>query len=196
MSPSEEFPEELKRYWRGPTDADRAEMLAAIGEDKRFHVLTEELKASVFRAMFHVRFYMDSMRRVADGQKARTLKRGPKTFELALRHIVEMRHSSHAAGVALRLPNDLFNDSNQLFNLAQAWLEACCLDVTNSELAYEAPSANETWAQAKLQEAERLRTVLAAVRIRSYELIGKMCCYTSGKAVGEDAIKTRFATRD
>ena len=132
---SEEFPEELKRHWRGPTDADRAEMLAAIGEDKRFHALTEEQKGSVFRAMFDTRFYMDSERRTADGRKARTLERGPKTFELALQHIVEMRGSSHVAGVTLRLPNDLLNTSSQLFDLAQAWLEACRLDVSNTELA-------------------------------------------------------------
>ena len=163
MSPLGEFPDELKRYWRGPTDADRAEMLAAIGDDSRFHALTEEKQASVFRAMFDVRFYMDTMRRVADGQKARTLERGAKTFELALQHIVEMRHSSHAAGVALRLPNDLMNDSKQLFDLAQAWLEACRLDVSNTELAYDDPSTSETWAQAQFEEAKRLRNALAAV---------------------------------
>jgi hypothetical protein len=121
-------PEELKRYWRGATNADRVEMLEAIGGDKRFHALTEEQKTSVFRAMFDVRFYMDAQRRVADGQKARTSERGPRTFELAPQLIVEMRHSSHVAGVALRLPNDLLNHSNQLFYLAQAWLEACRLE--------------------------------------------------------------------
>ena len=188
-------PEELKRYWRGPTGTDRAEMCAAIGEDKSFHVLTEEQKASVFRAMFDVRFYMDAQRRVADGQKVRTSERGPRTFELALQHIVEMRYSSHVAGVALRLPNDLWNDLNQLFHLAQAWLEACRLDVSNTELAHDAPSANETWAHAQFEEAQRLRDALAAVDIRSYELIGKMCRYTSCKAVGKGAIKKRFATR-
>ncbi len=195
MSPSKEFPEVLKRYWRGPTDADLAEMLAAIGENKRFRALTEQQKASVFRAMFKVRFYMDDARRMADGRKARRLERGPKTFELALRHIVEMRHASHVAAVVLRLPNDLLNDSHQFFDFAQAMLEACCLDVSNTEL-YDLPSANETWAQAQVEEAERLRTALAAVRIRSNELIGKMCRYTSGKAVGERAIKIRFATHD
>jgi hypothetical protein len=112
----------LEEHWRGPTDADRAEMLEAIGGDKHFRPLTEEQKASVFRAMFDARFYMDAQRRVADGQKARTSERGPRTFELALQHIVEMRHSSHVARVALRLPNDLWNRSNQLFYLAQAWL--------------------------------------------------------------------------
>ena len=169
-------------------------MLEAIGGDKRFHALTEEQKTSVFRAMFDVRFYMDAQRRMADSQKARTSERGPRTFELALQHIVEMRHSSHVAGVALRLPNDLLNHSNQLFYLAQAWLEACRLDVSNTELAYDAPSANETWAQAQFEEAQRLRDALAAVTIRDNGLIGKMCCYTSGKAVGKDAIKKRFAT--
>jgi hypothetical protein len=189
-------PEELKRYWRGPTDIDRAEMLEAIGGDERFHALTEAQKAPVFSAMFDVRFYMDARRRLADGQTARTSERGPRTFELALQHIVEMRHSSHVAGVALRLSNDLWDESGQLFYLAQAWLEACRLDVSNTELAYDAPSANETWAQAQFEEAQRLRNALAGIDIRSYELIGKMCRYTSGKPVGKGAIKKRFAARD
>jgi hypothetical protein len=188
-------PEELERYWRGPTGADRAEMLEAIGGEGCFQALTGEQQASVFRAMFDVRFYMDAWRRVTDGQKARTLERGPRTFELALQHVVEMRHSSHVAEVALRLPNDLWNDSGQLFLLAQAWLEACRLDVSNTELACDTPSASETWAQAQLEEAQRLRAALATVNIRSHELIGKMCRYTSGKSVRKDAIKKRFARR-
>ena len=61
--------------------------------------------------------------------------------------------------------------------------------------AYDAPSANETWAQAQFEEAQRLRDALAVVAIRDNGLISKLCRYTSGKTVGKDAIKKRFATR-
>jgi hypothetical protein len=88
------------------------------------------------------------------------------------------------------------NESNQFFDFAQAVLEACRLDVANTELAYDVPSASETMAQAQLEEAKRLRSALAEVGIRDNELIGKMCRYTSGEAVGEGAIKKRFTTRD
>jgi hypothetical protein len=189
------YPEELERRWQGPTDGDRAEMLEAIGEDRRFHALTEEQKASVFRAMFDVRFCMDAYRREADGRKARTLERGPRTLEPALQHLVELRHSHSVIEVVLRMPNVPLAESNQFFDFAQAPLEACRLDVANTELVYDAPNANETWAQAQLQEAERLRSALAAVRIRSKELIGKMCRCTSGEAVRRGAIKKRFSTR-
>ena len=189
-------PEELKRYWLGPTDVDRAAMLEAIGEHKRFHALTEEQKGSVFRAMFDARFYMDTSRRLTDGRKARTLERGPKTIELALRRLVELRHSSPMAEVLLRLPNVLLNESNQFFDFARALLEACRLDVANTEPAYDPPSTDETLRMAQLEEAERLRSALADVRIRDNELIGKMCRYTSHQAVGGEAIKKRFATRD
>jgi hypothetical protein len=189
-------PEELKRYWRGQTDADRAEMLEAIGEDGRFHALTEEQKAPVFRVMFDTRFYMDAMRRLADGRKARTLERGPKTIELALQHLVGLSHSAPMGEVLLRLPNVLLNKSNQFFDFAQALLEACRLDVANTEDAFDAPSANETLAQAQLEEAKRLRSALANAGIRDNVLIGKTCRYTSGQAVGGDTIKKIFASLD
>jgi hypothetical protein len=189
-------PEELKRYWRGPTDADRAEMLEAIGEDGRFHALTKEQKESVFRAMFNARVYMDDSRRLADGRRARTLERGPGTLELALQHLVELRHSSPVTAVLLRMSDVPLAESIWFFDFAQALLEACRLDVANTELAYETPSANETLAMAQLEEAERLRSALAHVRIRDNELVGKMCRYTSHQAMGEEAIKKRFAIRD
>lgn len=107
-----------------------------------------------------------------------------------------MRHSSPVAGVALRLPDELWNDLGRLFHLAQAWLEAYRLDVSNTELAYDAPSANETWARAQFEEAERLRCALVRVGIRNNGLIGKMCSYTSGRALSGHAIKKRFATHD
>jgi hypothetical protein len=192
MNPSEE----LKRYWRGPTDADRAEMLEAVGEDGRFNALTEEQKESVFRAMFNARFYMDHTRRLADGRRARTLERGPGTLELALQHLVELRHSSPVAAVLLRMSDVPLAESNWFFDFAQAMLGACRLDVANTELAYDPPTTNETLGMARLEEAARLRSALAHVRIRDNELIGKMCHYTSHQAVGEEAIKKRFATRD
>jgi hypothetical protein len=160
-------PEELKRLWRGPTDADRAEMLEAIGEDGRFHALTEEQKSPVFRAMFDTRFFMEAMRRLADGRKARTLERGPRTLELALQHLVELRNSSPVVAALLRMPNVPLVESNWFFNFAQALLEAHRTDDANTEFAYNAPSVNETLALAHIQEAERLRSALANVEIRA-----------------------------
>jgi hypothetical protein len=189
-------PEELKRYSRGPTDADRAEMREVIGEHGRFHALTGEQKESVFQAMFNARIYMDHSRRLADGRRARTLERGPATLELALQHLVELRHSSPVTAVLLRMSNVPLAEANRFFDFAQALLEACRLDVANTELAYNPPSTDETLGMAQLEEAERLRNALAHVRIRDNELIGKMCRYTSHRAVGEEAIKKRFATRD
>ena len=76
-------------------------------------------------------------------------------------------------------------------------LEACRLNVSKTELAYDAPSANETLGSGSdLMRRKRLRSALAAVRIHSNELIGKMCRYTSGEAVGAEAIKKRFKRRD
>ena len=78
-------------------------MLAAIGEHKRFHDLDEEQKASIFRAMFNMRDEMAAYKRLADGREARTLERGPGTFQLALHRIVKMRHSDPVFATLLRM---------------------------------------------------------------------------------------------
>jgi hypothetical protein len=117
-------------------------MLEAIGEDRRFHALTEEQKSSVFRAMFDVRFYRHAYGRLADGRKARTLERGPRTFELALQHLAELRYSSPVTEVLLRMPgaNVPLVELKQFFDFGQALLEACRLDVANTDLVYDAPA--------------------------------------------------------
>jgi hypothetical protein len=189
------IPPALERYQRGPSEADRAEMLEAIGKDEHFRVLTEEQKASVFRAMFDTHFHMDDCKRLVDGLKARMRERGPRTLKLALQHLLELRGSGPMLDVLLRAAVP-WDESNRFFEFAQTLHEACDIDVAKTELDWDAPTTNKTLAEAQLEEAERLRGALAAVGIRSNELIGKMCRYTSGKAVGEEAIKKRFAARE
>ena len=74
-----------------------------------------------------------------------------------------------------------WTESGQFFDFAQATLEACRLDVANTELVYDTPSERDV--AGSDPGGGGLRSALAAVRIHSKELIGKMCRYTSGEAV-------------